>query len=365
MEEGLKLTAFFGERERSGGRLVADVLMDAYERSDVRASVLLRGLEGFGIKHRLQTERLLTLSEDLPMLAVALDAPARIQALTEEVRGLMSHGLITIERVRLLGTGEGDGNLGEGELELSVYLGRQERAGGRPAYLAVVDCLHCHGVAGASVLLGLDGTVAGVRRRARFMAANGQVPLLVQSVGDARALARALPELQALLGRPAMTLERVQVCKRDGILLGAPDEPPRPDSAGLAHWQKLVIYSGESSRHERESLHGALIRRLRAEGAAGATALRGLWGYHGEHRPHGERFWSLRRHVPMLTVLIDTPANMRRWFEIVDEVTRETGLVTSEIVPALRAAGPAGEHGGLELAPRSTLEGNPTRGALK
>ena len=114
-----------------------------------------------------------------------------------------------------------------------------------------------------------------------------------------------------------------------------------------------------------ESLHGALIRRLRAEGAAGATALRGLWGYHGEHRPHGERFWSLRRHVPMLTGLLDTPANMRRWFEIVDEVTRETGLVTSEIVPALRAAGPTGEHGGLELAPRSTLERYPTRGALK
>jgi PII-like signaling protein len=227
----------------------------------------------------------------------------------------------------------------------------------------VVDCLHRHGVAGASVLLGLDGTVAGIRRRARFMGANGQVPLLVQSVGDAAALARALPELQALLASPAMTLERVQVCKRDGMLLGAPDEPPQPDFKGLAHWQKLVVYSGEGSRHEHESLHGALIRRLRAEGAAGATALRGLWGYHGEHRPHGERFWSLKRHVPMLTVLVDTPADMRRWFEIVDEVTRETGLVTSEIVPALRAAGPEGEHGGLELAPRSTLERNPTRGA--
>jgi hypothetical protein len=54
--------------------------------------------------------------------------------------------------------------------------------------------------------------------------------------------------------------------------------------------------------------------------------------------------------VPALTVLLDTPANMRRWFPIVDELTAETGLVTSELVPALRAGTPDGERGGLTLA---------------
>jgi hypothetical protein len=33
-------------------------------------------------------------------------------------------------------------------------------------------------------------------------------------------------------------------------------------------------------------------------------------------------------------VVVDTPERTRRWFEIVDEVTRYTGLVTSELVPA-------------------------------
>jgi hypothetical protein len=41
---------------------------------------------------------------------------------------------------------------------------------------------------------------------------------------------------------------------------------------------------------------------------------------------------------------------LRRWFEIVDDMTAETGLVTSELVPALRAAGPELERGGLRLA---------------
>jgi PII-like signaling protein len=56
----------------------------------------------------------------------------------------------------------------------------------------------------------------------------------------------------------------------------------------------------------------------------------GSWGYHGHHAPHGDRLLSLRRRVPVLTVVVDTPARIRRWFEIVDELTDETGLVTCE-----------------------------------
>lgn len=64
-----------------------------------------------------------------------------------------------------------------------------------------------------------------------------------------------------------------------------------------------------------------LARRLLEAGAVGATALGGIWGYHGDHDPHGDRLLALRRRVPVLTVVVDTPARIRRWFRIVDEVT--------------------------------------------
>jgi PII-like signaling protein len=352
VEDGLRLGVYLGERDRSGGRLRADALIELYARHGVSTSVLLRGIEGFGVKHRLQTERLLTLSEDLPMLALALDTRPRIEAVLEDVRAISPHGLITLERARLLSGPVTASELASAPdaLKLTIYLGRQARAPSGPAHIAVVDCLRRHGVAGASVLLGLDGTAQGVRRRGRFFARNGQVPLLIQSVGEQPALVGALAELTGIVGEPAMTLERVRVCKRDGVLLGELPAVPATDEDGLAYWQKLVIYSSEQDRYEGQPLHSALVRRLRREGAAGATALRGQWGYHGEHQPHGERFWSIRRHVPVLTLLLDTPANMVSWFAIVDQMTRESGLVTSEIVPALRAAGPGIEHGGLALA---------------
>jgi PII-like signaling protein len=75
-----------------------------------------------------------------------------------------------------------------------------------------------------------------------------------------------------------------------------------------------------------------------------------VWGYHGDHEPHGDSLWQLRRRVPVVTVIVDTPERIGRWFAIVDELTAETGLVTSEQVPALRATGPDIARGGLRLA---------------
>jgi PII-like signaling protein len=114
-------------------------------------------------------------------------------------------------------------------------------------------------------------------------------------------------------------------------------------------WQKLMVFASEQARHGRHPLHVALIRRLREEQASGATALRGFWGYHGDHAPHGDRLLSLRRHVPVVTVVVDTPERSRRWFEIVSELTASSGLVTSEKVPAFRATGPGIADGSLDL----------------
>jgi PII-like signaling protein len=351
-KESLKLTTYFGERDRYAGGFLADALLEIYERHGLQASVLLRGTEGFGIKHTLQTQRLLTLSEDLPLVAVAVDERERIQAAMGEVTEITSHGLVTLERAWML-TGE-LGNFAVPEAlheatKLTVYCGRQERANGSPAFVAVVDLLHRQGLAGASVFLGVDGTSHGMRRRATFFGRNAEVPLMVIAVGSGETIARALPELGRLLERPLVTLERVRVCKRDGQLLAEPTHHPDTDPSGLPIWQKLMVYAGEHARSGGRPLYVELVRRLREAGAAGATSLRGIWGYHGDHPPHGDRLLSLQRRVPVLTVIVDTPQDIRRWFEIVDEVTRETGLVTSELVPAARAVGPEVRRGTLRL----------------
>ena len=356
-EDCLKLTTYFGERGRANGRFLADAFTEIYARHQLATSVVMRGVEGFGAKHHPRTDRLLTLSEDLPMVSVAVDSRARIEAALRDVTLLRFHGLVTLERARML-TDRIDAVELRAALheatKLTVYLGRLERVGRRAAYEAVVDLLHDRGVAGATVLLGIDGTAHGVRQRAAFFGRNAEVPLMVIAVGDGPRIAAALPDLGAMLPRPLVTLERVRVCKRDGVRLAEPSHLPETDDSGLGVWQKLMIYAGEQSRHRGHPLYSQLVRALRNAGAAGATSLRGIWGYHGDHAPHGDSFWQLRRRVPVMTVVVDTPERIRRWFRIVDELTDEAGLVTSEMVPAFRATSPSVEHGGLELSRRIT-----------
>jgi PII-like signaling protein len=350
-DDCLKLTTYFGERRRAAGRFLADVQLDLFGDRRLATSVLLRGAEGFGRAHHLRTDRLLTLSEDLPLVSVAVDTRERIEAVLDDLRSVQHTGLITLERARMLRGEIGPVVLPE-ELheatKLTVYVGRQERVDRQPAFVAVCDLLHQRGVAGATVLLGVDGTAHGDRRRARFFGRNGDVPVMIIAVGSGERIGRVLPELGALLRRPLLTLERVRVCKRSGEVLERPHVLPDVDEHGMAIWQKLMIFTSEHALHEGLPVHRAVVQRLARSGARGATAVRGVWGFAGADAPHGDRLLQWGRRVPVLTVVIDTPPRIAASFDLVDELTGDHGVVTSEMVPALAAGG--GPDGDLGLA---------------
>jgi PII-like signaling protein len=338
-EEAVKLTSYFGERHRAAGRFAADALLDLYGKHEVAASILLRGIEGFGARQRLRTDRSLTLSEDLPLTAVAVDTRARLEPLAGMAARLCGAGLVTLERARLLSGDIPAVSLHEDvhdETKLTIYLGRQERVYRVPAFVAVCDLLHRRGIAGATALLGVDGTAHGQRERAAFFSRNAATPMMIIAVGAGPRIARVLPELGGLLTRPLLTLERVRICKRDGELLCPPTAQPARDDSGLPVWHKLMVYTSEAALHDGQPVHRAIVRRLRGAGIAGATTQRGMWGFHGDHAPHGDRLLQLGRHVPAVTVVIDSAERIAAAFAVIDELTAEHGLVTSELVPAMR-----------------------------
>jgi PII-like signaling protein len=313
----LRLSVHHGERDRAGDAFLADRLGAVFARHELRVSVVLRGVEGFGLGQQLRTDRLLTLSENLPLVSVAIDEDERIAAALRDVEELPLDGLVTIERTD---------TAGEAPTKLTIHAGR----GDRPR--SIVAALHDHGVAGATVLVGVDGTVHGVRRRARFLGSNADVPLMVVAVGEPKTIEAA----RSALGPDTITtVERVLVCKRDGETLAEPHAPP-------SGWQRITVYGGHD--------HTELLLRLRGAGAAGGTSLRGLWGFHGDHPPHGDSLRRLRRGAPVITTMVDTAAAVREWYPIVDELTARGGLVTSELVTAYRASQGDHHHGVLRLA---------------
>jgi PII-like signaling protein len=344
-DQYLKLTTYFTERLRSGDRFLADALLDLYGESEVATSIVLRGIASFGPRHVLRTDQSLSASEDSPIAIAAVDRADKLAPLADRVAAMMTRGLVTLERARLAGDAPAD------NVKLTIYVGRQDRASGRPAHHAVCDLLHRHGFAGASVFLGVDGTKGGQRRRARFFSRNLDVPVMIIAIGTATQAAGITGELRTMVPDPLWTIERVQVCKRDGQLLARPAALPPTDDHGRPLWQKLMIYTSEATHHGGVPIHRALVRRLReSDAVSGATVLRGLWGFHGDHKPHGDKLFQLARRVPVTTIVIDTPARIAAGFQMVDELTAEHGLVTSELVPALVAVDGPDRVGDTRLA---------------
>lgn len=215
------------------------------------------------------------------------------------------------------------------------------RTGPTAPHLAAVAALKRCGAESATVLLGVDGVLDGERRRARFVAGNRGVPALTVGVGARAAIDAALAELVG--AAYLVTVEAVAPYRRI----------PTPTLHGE---RGVEVRVARKSRMERLSRHGAaavrvtlvtsevasrgahpayveFVHRLRREGAAGATALRGVWGFRGEGEPHGDRVLALRRDVPMVVEVVDSPERAGRWLELAHELGCDGDVVYVEEIP--------------------------------
>lgn len=105
--------------------------------------------------------------------------------------------------------------------------------------------------------------------------------------------------------------------------------------------QRLVrIHIGEDDRYRGQPLTTALVERLRREGFAGATVLRGLAGFGAKSVLHTSHLLELSHDLPVVIEIVDTEEHMEKLMPILDEMVAE-GLVTMEKVRVLKyAAGP-------------------------
>ncbi len=95
------------------------------------------------------------------------------------------------------------------------------------------------------------------------------------------------------------------------------------------------VFIGESDRWRGAPLAGALVERLRKEGFAGATVLRGLQGFGARSVVHTAHLLELSQDLPLVIEVVDSEERIRRLEPILDEMVGD-GLVTLEKVRVLR-----------------------------
>jgi len=93
----------------------------------------------------------------------------------------------------------------------------------------------------------------------------------------------------------------------------------------------LRIFIGESDRWHGKPLYQAIVERVRAEGLAGATVVRGIEGFGADSRLHTSRILRLSEDLPVVIEIVDTPEQIDRVVPILDEMVGE-GMLTLERV---------------------------------
>lgn len=100
---------------------------------------------------------------------------------------------------------------GEGQL-LRIFIGESDHWHGRPLYEAIVHRLKESGIAGATVLRGVEGFGASSRlHTTRLLQLSRDLPLVIEAVDTEERIATVLPGLDEMVTEGMITLERVHV----------------------------------------------------------------------------------------------------------------------------------------------------------
>jgi len=100
---------------------------------------------------------------------------------------------------------------GEGKL-LRIFVGESDRHDGKPLYQAIVERVRTAGLAGATVIRGIEGFGADSRiHTSRILRLSEDLPVVIEIVDTAERIDRIVPVLDEMVSEGMLTLERVQI----------------------------------------------------------------------------------------------------------------------------------------------------------
>jgi PII-like signaling protein len=97
-------------------------------------------------------------------------------------------------------------------LLLRIFIGESDSWHGKPLYEEIVKLVRERGLAGATVLRGIEGFGAHSRiHTSRILRLSEDLPVVIEIIDEAERVNEVLPTLDEMIGEGLITLEKVQV----------------------------------------------------------------------------------------------------------------------------------------------------------
>ena len=91
-----------GESDRWQGKALYDALVELFRKEGLSGATVLRGVAGYGSTSRIHTDKVLRLSQDLPLVVEVIEDSERIEQILPRLDEMIGGGLITLEKVRVI-----------------------------------------------------------------------------------------------------------------------------------------------------------------------------------------------------------------------------------------------------------------------
>jgi uncharacterized protein len=100
--DAVLLRIFFGEDDKFQHQPLHEAIVLKARELHLGGATVLRGHMGFGHSSRIHTNKILRLSQDLPVVIEIVDSKEKIDTFLPLLDQMMTSGLVTIEKVQVL-----------------------------------------------------------------------------------------------------------------------------------------------------------------------------------------------------------------------------------------------------------------------
>ena len=102
LEKAERIRIYIGEDDKHKSRPMADVIVEEARKLGLAGATVFRGSSGFGANSRIHTNKILRLSEDLPIVVEIVEHPEKLTPLLEMLDEMMTEGMVTREPVTVI-----------------------------------------------------------------------------------------------------------------------------------------------------------------------------------------------------------------------------------------------------------------------
>jgi len=91
-----------GESDKWQGKPLYEAIVELLRKESFSGVTVLRGVAGYGGSSVYHTDKILRLSQDLPIILEVVETTERIDQILPRLDGMVEGGLITLEKVRVI-----------------------------------------------------------------------------------------------------------------------------------------------------------------------------------------------------------------------------------------------------------------------